>query len=86
MIVTLLLENRTIELLQGSWDSISNHHAPLYGNDEDSNTDSTLTRNVDATIQAYLDGGAPASKLVMGIPLYGYGWKGKGLLSSSDKE
>ncbi len=39
---------------------------PLHGN------------TVDATIQGYEQAGVPASKLLLGIPLYAYGWQGVG--------
>jgi chitinase len=84
--VSLFLDHRTMGLLQGSWEATSNHHAPLYSSDGEAHTDLTLTDNVDTTIQAYLDGGAPANKLVMGVPLYGRGWKGMLFLSSPAEE
>jgi chitinase len=33
-------------------------------------------RYIDATVNAYLQAGVPATKYTMGLPLYGVGWKG----------
>ncbi|HUX49500.1 MAG TPA: glycoside hydrolase family 18 protein [Spirochaetia bacterium] len=45
------------------------YDAPLYGS-------AGGAPSVDTTIHAYLAAGVPASKLVMGVPLYGRSWKG----------
>ncbi len=50
-------------------DPVTDHLAPLYANR------SGRKLNVSATIQYYLDNGMPASKLSMGIPLYGVAWQ-----------
>ena len=73
----LLSWNPAIHCLKGTWESKTNHHAPLYSNDEETQNEHTSTRNCDAAIQAYLDGGVPASKLVMSLPLFGRGWQGE---------
>lgn len=49
----------------GSWERNVNHHAPLYSNDE---------LNDDSVINHWLKNGAPASKLVLGMPMYGKSW------------
>jgi GH18 family chitinase len=61
--------------LHGTWDSVTNFNAPLYQDTMDPG-DSSL--NVDAVVQDYLAAGIPASKLVLGVPFYGYDWVGVG--------
>lgn len=56
--------------LHGSWEaSKADHHAPLYKRNWD-----TTNLYVDAAVQTLLDMGAPANKLVLGIPTYGRSW------------
>ncbi|KAH7146557.1 glycoside hydrolase superfamily [Dactylonectria macrodidyma] len=52
----------------GSWDSTSGHSANLYANADKPNT---TPFNTDTTINAYIDGGVTANKLVLGMPIYG---------------
>ena len=56
----------------GSWDQYTDFNAPLYNNTDISpqNKDS-----VDTGVNAWLKTGFPASKLVMGVPFYGYLFK-----------
>ena len=61
----------------GTWSSTTNFNAPLFA----SSTDPSLTfqriiYNTDAAVQAYLGAGVPPEKIVVGVPFYGYGWKG----------
>ncbi|MBB5017229.1 chitinase [Chitinivorax tropicus] len=59
----------------GGWEKVSNHHAPLYRSSRDPSPGPLRDNyNVDAAINNLLKAGAPASKLVMGIPFYGRGW------------
>jgi len=51
----------------GSWDKVTGHIAPLYFNPGDSED----FLNVDYSIRYWIKAGAPRSKLVMGVPLYG---------------
>ncbi|OWR42920.1 chitinase-related protein 1 precursor [Danaus plexippus plexippus] len=51
----------------GQWDKKTGHVAPLYYHPEDDNT----YFNANYTMHYWMEKGAPASKLVMGIPLYG---------------
>ena len=57
----------------GTWDTTTNFNAPLFHPGSDP-ADAAL--NADATVQTYLAAGVPASKLVMGVPFYGRGWRG----------
>ncbi|KAJ9142477.1 Endochitinase [Pleurostoma richardsiae] len=52
----------------GSWDTTSGHQANLYPNP----SNPTATKfSTDAAITAYLAAGVPASKIVLGMPIYG---------------
>jgi chitinase len=59
--------------LAGSWDlSATNHHSKLYAPMDDPEPQFS----VDVTVRTLLAAGAPADKLVMGVPFYGRGWTG----------
>jgi chitinase len=60
--------------LHGTWEKTTNHHAALYANPAE--PAHTANRNVDRAVTDYLAAGVPAGKLVLGVPLYGRGWKG----------
>ncbi|MFF3453407.1 glycoside hydrolase family 18 protein [Streptomyces sp. NPDC002730] len=51
----------------GSWESTTAQQSALYAKNDFS---------VDQTVDAWRDRGAPARKLVMGMPFYGQGWTG----------
>ena len=55
--------------LHGSWERTADHHSPLYARPWDVNAAEQL--NADFTIKHLMKLGAPASKLVLGIPTYG---------------
>jgi chitinase len=62
---------------QGGWSEIASHAAPLHPNTRDPRGDVMQQEfNVEAAINAYLDAGVPAEKLVLGIPLYAQAWRG----------
>ncbi len=50
-----------ITILAGSWDSIANHQANLYG----------APLSGSAAVNFYTSNGVPCDKIVLGIPLYG---------------
>ena len=52
----------------GSWESIADHHAALYPRSWDADL------NADSSVNTLIELGAPASKLVLGIPTYGRSW------------
>src|SRR5690606_28352694 len=60
----------------GGWDSRTNHHSALFASPADPSTGDTAFYNSDGAIQAFLDRGVPASKLNLGIGVYGRGWTG----------
>jgi chitinase len=61
----------------GTWSTITNFDAPLFASTTDpSPTLQRIVYNTDAAVQAYLAAGMAPDKLVVGVPLYGYGWKG----------
>ena len=58
----------------GSWESSgpTNHQAHLYATSCDGPDDTWAAR----TVATYLDAGAPAGKVLLGVPFYGRGWRG----------
>ncbi|MBD2146960.1 glycosyl hydrolase family 18 protein, partial [Sphaerospermopsis sp. FACHB-1194] len=63
-----------------TFESTTNHNAPLYAG--------FGQQSIDSTIQGYLNAGVAAEDIVLGAPAYGYGWAGvpnikNGLLQSS---
>lgn len=58
--------------IHGSWDTYTDFHAPLYNNSDSSPQDKW---SADASVNAWVNAGFPASKIVMGIPFYGYVYK-----------
>ncbi|UTR07416.1 glycosyl hydrolase family 18 protein [Alkalihalobacillus sp. LMS6] len=61
--------------LNGTWQIQNGHNAPLFY-DEEATVPWADALNVDAAIQGHLNAGVPKDKLLMGMPFYGYGWKG----------
>ena len=56
--------------LHGSWEKTADHHAPLYPRPWDANSyDEPL--DADSSVKHLMKMGAPAKKLVLGIPTYG---------------
>ncbi|KAK7084936.1 Endochitinase 1 [Halocaridina rubra] len=55
--------------LHGTWEQYAHHHSPLYAHELDKGDNTFL--NVDWAVKYWLKMGVPASKLVMGIGLYG---------------
>lgn len=54
----------------GGWSTVTGHHAPLY----DSSAQPREGGSADTTLQAMVELGIPADKLVLGVPFYGRGW------------
>ena len=59
--------------LHGAWEPRTNHQGQLYSPAADPAPERF---SVDLAISTYLAAGAPAAKLVVGIPYYGRGWTG----------
>jgi chitinase len=61
--------------LHGTWESTTNHQSNL----QTSKYDPSRPRfSVADTVDAYLERGAPAEKIVIGVPFYSQGWTGVG--------
>jgi chitinase len=60
--------------LHGTWETSTNHQAALFESRQDPHFGQGLS--MEPIVDAYLDAQVPARKIVMGIPLYGYGWTG----------
>ena len=57
--------------LHGAWEALTNHQSNLLTSDKDP---ANPAFSVNDTVMAYLKRGAPAGKLVVGVPFYGRGW------------
>ncbi|KAK5817408.1 hypothetical protein PVK06_022332 [Gossypium arboreum] len=58
------LHVNAFDLYMPKWQNFTRAHAALY--------DPTRNRNTDFGIESWINGGLPANKLVLGLPLYGY--------------
>ena len=54
--------------LHGAWEKFVGHNAPLFGRKDE--TDKQAELNVDYAVNYWLDHGAPADKLVLGLGTY----------------
>ena len=63
---------------RGAWDATgpTNFHSNLYPSPQDPGVGVVKSYSVDTSVNAFLNAGMPASKLVIGLPFYGRGWKG----------
>ncbi|GAT66783.1 glycosyl hydrolase [Planomonospora sphaerica] len=59
--------------LQGPWEKVTGHNGNLFTDRRDPHE---FTYSVDQTVRDYLSRGAPARKIVVGVPAYGQGWTG----------
>ncbi|MEU7897544.1 glycoside hydrolase family 18 protein [Nonomuraea sp. NPDC049152] len=59
--------------LRGSWEAQTGHNGNLLTDRRDPNP---VRYSVDQTVRDYLSRGAPARKIVVGVPAYGQGWTG----------
>ncbi|MBF8192291.1 glycoside hydrolase family 18 protein [Nonomuraea sp. K274] len=59
--------------LHGTWEPQTGHNGNLLNDRRDPNP---VRYSVDQTVRDYLSRGAPARKLVIGVPAYGQGWTG----------
>ena len=59
----------------GGWESKTGHNAPLA---QPTGDPGPAGLNIDSTVNAYLGAGAPANKLVLGVPFYGHSFAGVG--------
>lgn len=56
------------------WEKSTGHHAALYGDPQDPATANGFYAS--ASVRRYVQAGVAKDKLVLGVPFYGYGWKG----------
>ena len=65
---------------RGGWATSgpTNFHSNLYPDPASPGGAEEKTWSVDTAVNAYLRAGAPAKKLVVGVPYYGRGWRGVG--------
>jgi chitinase len=56
--------------MHGPWENLTDHHAPLYEREWDTDK----TNNIDAVVRYWVYNGMSPSKLMLGIPLYGKTW------------
>ncbi|XP_015585087.1 chitotriosidase-1 isoform X2 [Cephus cinctus] len=61
----------TYDLTTASSSDVIGHHAPMFAASYQANNATLLQNNIVASIDFWLKSGAPASKLVLGLPLYG---------------
>ena len=61
--------------IHGPWDKYADFNAPLY---TPSASAPHYQNSVSGSVEAYLEEGVPADKLVLGMPLYGYRYDGVG--------
>ncbi|MDH2426860.1 glycoside hydrolase family 18 protein [Sphaerisporangium sp. TRM90804] len=59
--------------LHGSWENRTGHNGNLFTDRRDPNP---VKYSVDTTVRDYISRGAPARKIVVGVPAYGQGWTG----------
>jgi chitinase len=68
--------NLTTYGYQGEWSEIASHQAPLSPNTSDPRGEPMTTEyNVESSVNAYLDAGVPANKIVIGIPFFAQTWR-----------
>jgi len=60
----------------GGWENVTGHQAALFSPEGRGAENPSTLWTVDGAVQQFLDAGAPAEKLVIGIPFYGRGWVG----------
>ncbi|MGB8644909.1 MAG: glycoside hydrolase family 18 protein [Anaerolineae bacterium] len=58
----------------GAWETTTNFNSPLYTSSNDPS--GKARSSVSHAVGIYMARGAPANKLVVGAPFYGYGWSG----------
>ncbi|GAA1272722.1 hypothetical protein Psi02_05820 [Planotetraspora silvatica] len=59
--------------LHGPWEPQTGHNGNLFTDRRDPNP---VRYSVDQTVRDYISRGAPAQKIVVGVPAYGQGWTG----------
>jgi chitinase len=65
----------------GSWDAKTNFHSALFNSPADPSSGDAALYNSNDAVQALLDRGVPAAKIILGMASYGRGWTQVGALN-----
>ncbi|HYW27944.1 MAG TPA: glycosyl hydrolase family 18 protein, partial [Terriglobales bacterium] len=60
--------------MHGAWETTTNFQSPIHDSPKDPAT--PIKYNIDTSVNTWLSGGFPASKLMLGFPFYARGWTG----------
>ncbi|WP_043647631.1 glycoside hydrolase family 18 protein [Chitinilyticum litopenaei] len=60
----------------GGWNKFSGHLAPLYNDPAYTREGALPSNNISTVVDMLIKEGVPSDKIVLGIPFYGYSWKG----------
>ncbi len=60
----------------GGWNKHSGHVAPLYHDPAYTRESNSPNNNISKVVEMLLAEGVPSQKIVLGVPFYGYSWKG----------
>jgi chitinase len=62
--------------MNGTWSKLAAHVSPLYRDPAMAVPDANPKNNVADLVERYVAEGVPARQIVLGVPFYGYSWKG----------
>ena len=62
--------------MNGIWSKLAAHLSPLYRDPAMNMPNANPKNDVADLVDAYVAAGVPARRLVLGVPFYGYSWKG----------
>jgi chitinase len=70
----------------GPWSKYAGHNAPLHDDPSIARADSNPRFNVASVVDMMLQADVPPRKLVLGMPFYGYSWKGCGVANNGQHQ